>query len=701
MSLDADFKEAVRRMKVRENVPQDDKLLLYALFQQATKGDCNIPQPSSSFKLASQMWQSWKGKSGLSSVQAMKQYIKVAQEVDEKAPKIADLSSFYVATGQSTRTLGTIDSDKSKKSRKRNNRKKPTLPALPPQELRSTNNSSDRSKHKKPQLPTLPSLPPSKPLDSIKNHSKIELLNSPRLSRAMGVNPLSEAEDDIGRREIYEKIRHFYEKINKGKLNSGIGDLVEWTLEHGEKALNRQLLKKYGENLLTVANKEKLKMSIKLDAEKEARRKNVALSQRLRANATPETREKLDKLTKFLLVNDPELVERGMYIMLRFIEKKGIGALNENLMEQYGKSLEEIGDDEINAELKKKYGNDLSILNEPLIEMDDAENGNDTQKVRKNGGTPMNNAPSIIQSTLQAAIKTRGATGSKNKTTKRDKDPKKDKKQQEAEKVKELVSLLTPLLKEVEPDRFDKAIKIISNYGARHGMDKLNSKLREKYGTDLNSFHSKVQGTKQRKAKNNKKPQFDADKTRLKLAQFLSKHDPSRMDLLLEEFMRIGEDSGYESLNNYLYQTYGEHLEAVSQNTVVMSELHSIELSQDIEQMLNSFYAKYDPMILATDQVRKIFDYAKRNGVEALDINLKKKYNESLTEFMDRELAIRKELVAFYKKFDESKIHTQLENIISWTMINGRDALNMNLRKKYKQDLDSDSRTAMADIVKF
>mmetsp|Transcript_810 Transcript_810/g.981 ORF Transcript_810/g.981 Transcript_810/m.981 type:complete len:695 (+) Transcript_810:213-2297(+) len=694
MALDDDFKNAVKRMKNRENVTEDDKLLLYALFKQATKGDCTAPQPSKSFAPAVNMWEAWQSQRGKSKDAAKEEYVETALRIDKLTPQVSDLSSFY------------IRKTKSSNGKNKTLPKAPQLPALPPQAL---------LKKDRPTLPALPSLPALPPQVYVPKASETEnLLMSPRLSQALGVNPLSMQEDDTKRVQIYEKIRRFYEKINKGKLNKGIGDLVEWTMEHGEKALNRQLLKKYGENLLTVENKEKLRRSVQIDAENAARRKNIALSQRLRANAPPETREKLDKLTKFLLVNDPELVQRGMYIMLRFIEKKGIGALNENLIDQYGKSLDEIGDEDLNEELKRKYGNDLSILDAPLFGAD---------AVSSTAGDsigPADISPSVIQSTLRAVSKknsSRSAASSHSQTTGKSRD---NGSMQERKRAEDIKIMLTPLLKHHEPDRFDKALEVISRFGARHGIEKLNNKLKEKYGCDINSFQkqkTKKKGTKARakgktrktRARTNATKAVDAEDMRLKLLRFLSQHDPSRMDDLLEEFVRIGVDSGYEALNNYLYRTYGEHLEAKKNGSkgakmkdIVMSELHTEELDVGVEQMLNNYYAKYDPMVLATDQVKKIYEYGVRNGMEALDLNLKKKYNESLTEFMDVDKKIREELIKFYEKVDPSKIEKQLENIMAWTMVNGRDALNRNLRKKYKVDLDSsDNNVTQTVDIKF
>merc|ERR1711872_807409 len=82
LSLDkkmATFEEACDNMNNKvTNVSNDESLELYALFKQATVGDCNKEEPGS-WDLAGKMkWNAWIGKKGMSQDEAKAEYVKVA-----------------------------------------------------------------------------------------------------------------------------------------------------------------------------------------------------------------------------------------------------------------------------------------------------------------------------------------------------------------------------------------------------------------------------------------------------------------------------------------------------------------------------------------------------------------------------------------------------------------------------------------------
>ncbi|KAK2579987.1 hypothetical protein KPH14_012246 [Odynerus spinipes] len=76
MSLDEKFNKAAEEVKELISQPSDTDLLeLYALFKQATVGDCNTERPGMLDFKGKAKWDAWNSKKGLSQDAAKEQYI--------------------------------------------------------------------------------------------------------------------------------------------------------------------------------------------------------------------------------------------------------------------------------------------------------------------------------------------------------------------------------------------------------------------------------------------------------------------------------------------------------------------------------------------------------------------------------------------------------------------------------------------------
>lgn len=78
MDLDNRFFAAVDRVRTGEPIPgitNEIKLTYYALYKQATHGDCNTPKPSLLSWAARAKWSAWKKLEGASRHDAMRWYI--------------------------------------------------------------------------------------------------------------------------------------------------------------------------------------------------------------------------------------------------------------------------------------------------------------------------------------------------------------------------------------------------------------------------------------------------------------------------------------------------------------------------------------------------------------------------------------------------------------------------------------------------
>ncbi|KAI3445351.1 hypothetical protein Pfo_002016 [Paulownia fortunei] len=67
---------------VASKFSNDASLLLYALYQQATVGPCNIPKPRGWSPIEQSKWTSWNGLGNMASTEAMRLFVKILEEED-------------------------------------------------------------------------------------------------------------------------------------------------------------------------------------------------------------------------------------------------------------------------------------------------------------------------------------------------------------------------------------------------------------------------------------------------------------------------------------------------------------------------------------------------------------------------------------------------------------------------------------------
>ena len=82
MDLEEEFRQSASRIKSRDTMPSDeDLLILYGLYKQATQGDCNIPQPWRVQVEPRARWDAWFKNCGMYRETAMKKYIEKVNEL--------------------------------------------------------------------------------------------------------------------------------------------------------------------------------------------------------------------------------------------------------------------------------------------------------------------------------------------------------------------------------------------------------------------------------------------------------------------------------------------------------------------------------------------------------------------------------------------------------------------------------------------
>ncbi|KAJ5672465.1 long-chain fatty acid transporter ACB1 [Penicillium longicatenatum] len=81
-ALKDQFDQAAKDVNNLKQKPSNDELLkLYALYKQATVGDCNTERPSAFNLKEKYKWDAWNALKGETNEQAMEQYVKFVDEL--------------------------------------------------------------------------------------------------------------------------------------------------------------------------------------------------------------------------------------------------------------------------------------------------------------------------------------------------------------------------------------------------------------------------------------------------------------------------------------------------------------------------------------------------------------------------------------------------------------------------------------------
>merc|ERR1712154_91299 len=86
MGLEEDFQTAVDQVsnKINKTLSNEELLEVYALFKQASIGDCNTSRPGMMDFKGKAKWDAWNGKKGLGQDEAKQKYIELANQLKDK-----------------------------------------------------------------------------------------------------------------------------------------------------------------------------------------------------------------------------------------------------------------------------------------------------------------------------------------------------------------------------------------------------------------------------------------------------------------------------------------------------------------------------------------------------------------------------------------------------------------------------------------
>ncbi|NP_001296805.1 acyl-CoA-binding protein [Zea mays] len=86
MGLQEEFEEHAEKAKtLPESTSNENKLILYGLYKQATVGDVNTDRPGIFYQKDRAKWDAWKAVEGKSKDEAMNDYITKVKQLQEEA----------------------------------------------------------------------------------------------------------------------------------------------------------------------------------------------------------------------------------------------------------------------------------------------------------------------------------------------------------------------------------------------------------------------------------------------------------------------------------------------------------------------------------------------------------------------------------------------------------------------------------------
>ncbi|BAF12450.2 Os03g0576600 [Oryza sativa Japonica Group] len=98
MGLQEDFEEYAEKVKtLPESTSNEDKLILYGLYKQATVGDVNTSRPGIFAQRDRAKWDAWKAVEGKSKEEAMSDYITKVKQLQEEAAALKAVLSVEIS----------------------------------------------------------------------------------------------------------------------------------------------------------------------------------------------------------------------------------------------------------------------------------------------------------------------------------------------------------------------------------------------------------------------------------------------------------------------------------------------------------------------------------------------------------------------------------------------------------------------------
>eukprot|EP00511_Aplanochytrium_stocchinoi_P012213 CAMPEP_0204876166 /NCGR_PEP_ID=MMETSP1348-20121228/47482_1 /ASSEMBLY_ACC=CAM_ASM_000700 /TAXON_ID=215587 /ORGANISM="Aplanochytrium stocchinoi, Strain GSBS06" /LENGTH=447 /DNA_ID=CAMNT_0052032887 /DNA_START=44 /DNA_END=1388 /DNA_ORIENTATION=+ len=346
--------------------PKDERIF-YGLYQQIMFGDCTEPEPANGTTDELKDYQSWLFFKGLDAIRGKELYVITLEKLAPKfnadnyggpefekntmksiKTRLSKLDSMglsknpHTSVSQSIRdkrissTMVSVTAVASQKGIKRNtarSKKKTSVANYQGSRIR-TRPTTELPHVANVYIPQLPSV-----ADPYSEAGRKEMLE--RMSGGLVLPSGGTKMDSMAFADLRERLITFYRRVAPERIKAGLGNILQFAEENGEEALNKELRDKYGQDLDFLSPKEKpdpYLENIVSELDIDFNKKKVSPNGKLKK----EIKNYKKLLVKFLQKNESsaDKIEKYLHFMNKYLDEKGIAAMNEKLKEKYGKDID-------------------------------------------------------------------------------------------------------------------------------------------------------------------------------------------------------------------------------------------------------------------------------------------------------------------------------------------------------------------------
>lgn len=461
--------------------------------------------------------------------------------------------------------------------------------------------------------------------------------------------------------DIQSKVRRFFEVYDPQRLESSdFTVLLRYILNRGLPALEEKLLKKYGVNIASMqVEQEKSKTRKRQSGRAVQKKVNGQAISPLVLPGDPEeqdvTKQGVEKKPSELTELD-DLPEPPLLPPIKVEKKRKTATHSQLLQEAAGMSPDMLNDDPARANLFGRLTEYYRKHNQEKLQQGI---GDVVEYAMKKGEDRINQKLKQTYGEDLYSFELNIKKG-KMKSTRIEQQQMKQEEALVGEMRPERQKLRQRLIDffiAVEPPRAALVMDPLLDYAEKFGLGKLNQKLFNKYGYNLEEKPPNI-GENQSGFPGHVLPPVAPREPTQELA---TKRNYS--------FNKMAKEEKFDA---------------------DLKTMKKGDLPDYVRLMLGRYYAKYDQAMLQDGGVEAVYQWTKRNGLDKLNKKLFERYGQSLQDFISAANELRDDLIEFYRHRDRNKLVLGIQPILDWGLRNGRAALNEKLRSKYGVDLELD-----------
>mmetsp|Transcript_3402 Transcript_3402/g.3858 ORF Transcript_3402/g.3858 Transcript_3402/m.3858 type:complete len:497 (-) Transcript_3402:275-1765(-) len=433
------------------------------------------------------------------------------------------------------------------------------------------------------------------------------------------------------------------------------------------------------------------------------------------------------EIKAFFEVYDPERLGKNFDILKKYVQAKGMAALEEKLLKKYGANIQTMrevkrkgmsGDftKAVPPPVKKRVDNDYPTSEEDLPRMPTLKSppSSAPEGIEEMSELPPPPPPMSGSYDPPAGNRYSAVSGINPFTGKPDNEARLD-----------LFEKVSKFYQRFNPSRLNKGIGALVDYALNKGEEKLNSKLMKEYGYDLNTFDElqkeearelELKRMSQMKEEADKsKNDLDSDKSlREELTQFFLRYDPSRAEMKMDVLMEFVKRRGRAALNEKMFNKYGADLDTFAalndaddeQPQETLDNGDNIKIEVTIETAPISKVDSFEEYFEAEEEKKPVATLTPQEK-EIMQAEFEKKKLKTLRPRIPFQIPsyTKSQLEKYFAKYEPRNLSNGgVEAVYQWTQRNGMALLNEKLLQKYGmslQDFNEEANLLRDDLIEF